>query len=433
MTGAAKRNRLKFNKMATTSIGLIMAALLSACSGSGGGSSPPPEATTPPTSTNASPSLGGDVTVTVDENSAEVTTVSATDSDGDTITYAIAGEDAGEFLIDSSSGDLVFNIAPDFENPRDMGTDNTYELEVTASDSFGGSDTAAITVTINNLAETRYLEQLFAETEITDDIIYATVGGQALALNVVTPVGDTEANRPFILFATGGGFAVTFPALSIPFAEGYARAGYVAAVMDYRVTGNQDMTPEEAQIATVNATHDMVAAVRFMRANADAYGINPDQIIVSGTSAGAFMAATLATRDPDDPLPPTIQTYVDANGGVYGTVGDHVDQSPAVQGALTYSGNIFDLDSIDLNSAPVYGAHEELDPVAPCGTTTSTDGITTLHGTCDFIPAMQVLGLPAQSFIVPDDDGHVDFSNEEYAQIRNESLAFFKTHVIDAE
>ena len=67
-------------------------------------------------------------------------TVTATDDDGDTLTYMISGgADATLFSLDPSTGELVFNASPDFEEPADADGDNVYEVEVTASD--GTNDT----------------------------------------------------------------------------------------------------------------------------------------------------------------------------------------------------------------------------------------------------------------------------------------------------
>jgi Raf kinase inhibitor-like YbhB/YbcL family protein len=59
--------------------------------------------------------------------------VSATDPDGDTLSFALAGEDAALFGI-SEDGQLSFDTAPDFEVPSDSDGDNVYSLTVTASD-----------------------------------------------------------------------------------------------------------------------------------------------------------------------------------------------------------------------------------------------------------------------------------------------------------
>ena len=74
------------------------------------------------------------------ENISSVTTVSATDGDGDTIYYSISGgSDQALFTIGTSNGVLTFNSAPDFENPLDANGDNLYEIVVSATDDGAGN------------------------------------------------------------------------------------------------------------------------------------------------------------------------------------------------------------------------------------------------------------------------------------------------------
>ena len=93
------------------------------------------------------------VSIDVDENSpGTIYTAQASDVDpGDTLTYSISGTDSSLFAIDSSSGELSFNSAPDYENPSDSGADNTYDLAITATDSIGKQASQSLTITINNL------------------------------------------------------------------------------------------------------------------------------------------------------------------------------------------------------------------------------------------------------------------------------------------
>lgn len=104
---------------------------------------------------NFAPSIeGGDAaTYTVDENTATVATVSATDPDpGDTLAYSIiGGDDMSKFVIDSSTGSLSFATAPDFEGPTDANGDNIYQVVVQADDGLGGIDTQAVSVVVRNL------------------------------------------------------------------------------------------------------------------------------------------------------------------------------------------------------------------------------------------------------------------------------------------
>lgn len=69
------------------------------------------------------------------ENTTFVNIVSATDIDGDAVSYSIVGgADASLFSIDAQTGALFFKNGPDYETPADMDGDNRYEVTIRASD-----------------------------------------------------------------------------------------------------------------------------------------------------------------------------------------------------------------------------------------------------------------------------------------------------------
>ena len=83
-----------------------------------------------------------------------VATFTATDvDDGDTITWALTGTDAGDFTIGETSGVLTFNTPPNYEDAQDADADNVYEVTVTATDNGDpnmSSEPLAVTVTVTN-------------------------------------------------------------------------------------------------------------------------------------------------------------------------------------------------------------------------------------------------------------------------------------------
>lgn len=93
------------------------------------------------------------------ENATAVGDVTAlnTDSVNGTISYAITGgADAAKFSIDSNTGALIFNSAPNFEAPTDDGDtvdNNTYAVTVTVTGSNGGSEVQPLIVTVMNVPE----------------------------------------------------------------------------------------------------------------------------------------------------------------------------------------------------------------------------------------------------------------------------------------
>ena len=61
-------------------------------------------------------------------------TTEAVDAEGDTLTYSLSGTDASLFTINAMTGEVRFTDAPDFEMPGDAGSNNVYDITVTASD-----------------------------------------------------------------------------------------------------------------------------------------------------------------------------------------------------------------------------------------------------------------------------------------------------------
>ena len=93
-------------------------------------------------------------TDSIEENTTLVIDLEATDdqdSEGNGLTWSITGgADSSLLSVDSSSGVLVFNTAPDFEKPGDSNGDNIYELELTVSDSEAETDSIIINITVTD-------------------------------------------------------------------------------------------------------------------------------------------------------------------------------------------------------------------------------------------------------------------------------------------
>ncbi len=87
--------------------------------------------------------------ISLNENISTVTTVVAVSDTNRTITYTIDATNDGDlFSIGPTSAVLSFKIPPDFENPTDVGGDNTYNLIVTAADDASPANKAKQTITI---------------------------------------------------------------------------------------------------------------------------------------------------------------------------------------------------------------------------------------------------------------------------------------------
>jgi len=134
---------ITFNRVVLL-IGLVT---ITACGGGGGGGGD--SYTAPVTPTNNAPTITNSTTnYSVVENQMSAFTITATDADGDTLSYTIGGTDASLFSV-SSSGVVTFNTAPDYENPSDADTNNVYDLMASVSDG-SLSDSKDFMVTVTN-------------------------------------------------------------------------------------------------------------------------------------------------------------------------------------------------------------------------------------------------------------------------------------------
>ena len=107
-----------------------------------------------------------------------------------------------------------------------------------------------------------------------------------LKLHFFEPAGhQATAKTPVILFFFGGGWQNGSPTSFFPHCAYFASRGMVAVAADYRVRTRQDTTPFEC-------VADGKSAVRYVRANAAKFGLDPQHIAAAGSSAGGHVAAS---------------------------------------------------------------------------------------------------------------------------------------------
>lgn len=118
----------------------------------------------------------------------------------------------------------------------------------------------------------------------TEDVIYGRKYGTALTLDVFRP---SEPNGAGILFMVSGGFFSSHEAINPGFLQPFLNRGYTVFAV---VHGSQPkfIIPEAMQ--------DIHRAVRFVRANAGKYGVDPSRLGITGASAGGHLSLTMATQ-----------------------------------------------------------------------------------------------------------------------------------------
>ncbi len=108
---------------------LLAVMLIASCSrgGDNGDGNPQPA--------NSAPVFSSPASATIEENTDGVFyTATATDADGDALSFTISGGADAAALQISNAGALRFTAPPDFENPADTGGDNVYNIEIAAND-----------------------------------------------------------------------------------------------------------------------------------------------------------------------------------------------------------------------------------------------------------------------------------------------------------
>jgi len=93
-------------------------------------------------------------------------TATATDPDAaTTFSYSISGTDAALFDINSSTGNVTFKTAPNFEVPIDNGVNNLYDINVIASDGLLGN-TKAVAITVTDVNESPTVTNAIADQKV---------------------------------------------------------------------------------------------------------------------------------------------------------------------------------------------------------------------------------------------------------------------------
>jgi acetyl esterase/lipase len=124
------------------------------------------------------------------------------------------------------------------------------------------------------------------------DIVYRTVGGEDLKLDLAMPDSGTGP-FPAIVVIHGGAWRQGSKNDNRGVLDEFARHGYVAISPQYRFCPKD---PFPAQV------HDVKAAVRWLRSNARDYKIDPLHIGAVGFSAGGHLSLMLGLTDDDDGL-----------------------------------------------------------------------------------------------------------------------------------
>jgi acetyl esterase/lipase len=148
--------------------------------------------------------------------------------------------------------------------------------------------------------------------EVTRDIVYRRVAGMVLKLDVVAPAAD-GTKRPAIIQIHGGSWVMGDKReQGWPLMSHLAANGWVCFNLNYRLSPGATF-PEHLI--------DLKAGLAWVRENAEAWGVDPDFIAVTGGSAGGHLAALMALTANDPRYQPGFEdadTSLQAAVPIYG-------------------------------------------------------------------------------------------------------------------
>jgi len=155
--------------------------------------------------------------------------------------------------------------------------------------------------------------QILSKEDITvyKDIVYSVADGHELKLDIAVPK-YLRAPAPAIVDIPGGSWRVVNK--SVEDALFYAKYGFIGVSVTHRTS---DIAVFPA------AVHDCKTVIRWLRAHAKEYNIDPDRIGVTGFSSGGHLAVLLGTSGGD--------SYLEGKG-------DYLDYSSTVQAVVDHFG-----------------------------------------------------------------------------------------------
>lgn len=287
-------------------------------------------------------------------------------------------------------------------------------------------------ISLNMSAQERYVDEIFTSVDVAENQIYGinatvlliTVVGEAvpqpLLADVYTPTGDTETERPLVIYAHTGNFlphpqnqspsGTKTDSTAVEICTRLAKMGYVVANIDYRLGWNPlDTTQIGRTTGLINAAYrgvqDARTAVRYFKKTVaefgNPHGVDPNKIVMFGQGTGGYISLACNSLDDyneillpkffiPDGLGGFIPMVLEAvNGDIFGTsVGivppgypvfpegdtlcypNHIAYDSGFQLCVNVGGAMGDSTWLNAGEAPIVSIQTPTDPFAPYETAT---------------------------------------------------------------
>lgn len=264
---------------------------------------------------------------------------------------------------------------------------------------------------------------------VNRDLVYATYDdGRSLMLDLYRPSSNETAALPAIVVIRGGRWRDGDKESLGPMAAALAARGFVAVSIEYRASGER-LFPA--------AVEDTKAAVRWLRANAARYGIDPDAIGAIGGSSGAHLAVYLGVTSGMAELEgrggnPSYSSAVSAVVGLATPTDLETYRSvpPRENGAMEFLGGAYDQDPdlwrtaspihhVEASSPPVLLIHSESDNAVP------------FEESVKLASAYAAVGAPAELVGIPNAPHPFWIYTTWYGDTIDRAAEFFESYLVE--
>ncbi len=241
----------------------------------------------------------------------------------------------------------------------------------------------------------RYQNEVFENIEVKSDILYGKANGYwtrspysddpyvvTLGKGMIKTFKDSELldlkldlyfsrtdllkTRPVVMLIHGGAFYIgnKESVCEQALAMALAKRGYFVASIDYRMGFKP--TPSDIEMSAYRAIQDAHAALRYLSFHSKGIGIDPNQVYVGGTSAGAVASLNVAFMKNDE-RPERILDY--EKKGLVSKIeesGNRFTETFTIKAVANMWGAVSDLNIIDPDEKiPVLSIHGTNDDIVP--------------------------------------------------------------------
>ena len=343
----------------------------------------------------------------------------------------ILGDDPVSLAASATSGMAVSyvssdtNVAGIFNNYailKKVGVATITASQAGNSDYYAAPDVSQ-TLTVSQPQPSDYLTSRYPVTT-NSGIQYRTVSDYKgvptnLAFDLYRRTSTPTVAQPVVILIHGGGYNASSTnrtqSYIVSLGRELATRGFQALAIDYRLRADADRTNDVLQLPALrDAAADALEAVKFVRANAVAYGWDPNAIFLLGGSAGGRIAAWLAVRESGDqgglstadPMSPTSSSVTSDATAVY-------DRSGMVASAVLFGGpetsfRAYKVNSSNLPCIMIHGTYD--------GNTAQTGSIDT-YGSVDLYKQLIAVGVPSELHLLNGYGHQFDTSSGAHASV----------------